>query len=126
MKLNNLPLGAVNLTYTELWLMIIMGKLKNRFEAHRQYHVPGCSELVRCPRNQVRFNTHNSKKHEMAKASVCYDIQKAGQQFITEACRKDNGDVIDIVNLDEMEEWEIVHTHGLEKTVSNGRIVVKV
>lgn len=103
-----------------------MGKLKNRVETHKLYHVSGCSKYVRCPENLVRFNTHNSKEHEMMKASVCYDLQKSGQAFITEACRNDSGDIVDVINLDNGEEWEIVNTHGLEKAVANGRRVVKV
>ena len=103
-----------------------MGKLKNRYEAHRLYHVAGCGKHMRCPINLVRFNSHNSKEHEMAKAELCYDLQKLGHQFITEACSNDSGDIVDIVDLDSCEEWEIVHTHGLEKAVSNGRIVVRV
>jgi len=103
-----------------------MGKLKNRVESHKLYHIAGCSAHERCPVNLVRLNAHNSKEHEMAKASVCYDLLKSGCYFITEACRNDNGDVIDAVDLDSCEEWEIVHTHGLEKAVSNGRTVVKV
>ena len=103
-----------------------MGKLKNRVEAQKLYHVPGCTKLTRCPVNLVRFNTNNSKEHEMAKASVCYDLQKSGCEFITEACRNDSGDICDVICLDDFEEIEIVKTHGLEKAVSNGRTVVRV
>jgi len=103
-----------------------MGKLKTRLETHRMYHVSGCAKEIRCPKNLVRFNTHNSKLHEMMKASVCFDIQKSGGEFITEACRNDNGDIIDIIFLDLGEELEIIHTHGLEKAITNGRRIVKV
>lgn len=116
----------MNQTYTGLFLIFRMGKLKNRYEAHRLYHIAGCGKHMRCPINLVRFNSHNSKEHEMAKAAVCYDIQSAGKQFITEACRNDTGEVIDVVCLDDFEEIEVVKTHGLEKAVSNGRIVIKV
>ena len=103
-----------------------MGKLKNRVETHRLYHVRGCSKHIRCPKNSVKFNTHNSKEHEMMKASVCYDIQKSEQTFITEACRNDNGDVVDVINMSTGEEIEIINTHGLEKAVINGRRVIKI
>ncbi|MDD5417109.1 MAG: hypothetical protein PHU12_04000 [Candidatus Aenigmarchaeota archaeon] len=101
-----------------------MGKLKTRIETHRMYHISGCHKEIRCPKNLVRFNTGNSKEHEMMKASVCFDLQKSGSEFITEACH--NGDIIDIVNLDTGEEIEVVNTHGFEKAVTNGRRVVKV
>ena len=64
----------------------------------------------------------------MTKALICFDIQRSGQNFITEACRNDNGDVIDVVNLDEeypKGEIEVINTHGLKKAVANKRIVVK-
>ena len=101
-----------------------MSILKTRIETHRRYHIPGCHYSILCPRNLVRFNTHNSKEHEMKKAEVCFEMQKAGQEFITEAAR--NGDVIDVICLDSGDEWEIINTHGLEKAVNNGRHVVKV
>jgi len=103
-----------------------MGKLKTQLETHRMYHVSGCAKEIRCPKNLVRFNTHNSKLHEMMKASVCFDIQRLGDEFITEACRNDSNDVIDLVNLSTGEEWEIINTHGFEKAVTNGRRIVKV
>lgn len=103
-----------------------MGKLRSQVETHRLYHVNGCANEIRCPKNLVRFNVHNSKEHEMKKAEVCFDIQKSGDEFITEACRNDNGDIVDLVNLSNGDEWEIINTHGLEKAVVNGRRVVMV
>lgn len=103
---------------------MIMSRIKTSIDTHKMYHVQGCHYSIRCPKNLVRFNTHNSKEHEMAKASTCFDIQKAGDEFITEAAR--NGDVIDIINLSTGEEIEIVNTCGLEKAVTNGRRIVKV
>ena len=103
-----------------------MSKLKTRFETHRNYHVQGCSEFVRCPKNMIRLNTHNSLKHELEKVKICFEIQNHKEQFITEACRNDNGDIVDLVNLDTGEEWEIINTHGLEKAINNGRSIVKI
>lgn len=62
----------------------------------------------------------------MMKASICFDLKEMGHDFISEACRNDSGDIIDIVDLTDGEEIEIIKTHGLEKAVSNGRRVVKV
>ncbi len=120
------PLVVVKQYYARLSSFTIMGKLKNRMEVFRLYHIPNCSKYIRCRKNSVRFNTHNSKEHEMMKASVCYDIQKSGGEFITEACRNDNGDVVDVVNLDSGEEWEIVNTHGIEKAVVRGRQIIRI
>lgn len=71
-----------------------------------QYHIPSCGNLNRLKVNCVKFSAANNKPHEMKKAEVCYDIQKKGQKFITEA-QKGKGRIVDVVNLSTMEEIEI-------------------
>ena len=91
------------------------------------YHIRGNASFMRCPKNAVKFNTHNSKEHEMTKASICYDIQKAGGDFITEAVRNTDGVTVDVVDLREQYprgETEVVLTHGLKQAVAAGRTVV--
>ena len=36
-------------------------------------------------RDVVNLNAHNSKKHELIKAEICYELKKANKSFITEA-----------------------------------------
>jgi hypothetical protein len=49
-------------------------------------------------RNVVYFNTHNSLHHEMLKARICYELQKYGFHYVTEAPLKEG--VADILILD--------------------------
>jgi len=36
-------------------------------------------------RNVVNFNAHNTVEHEMIKARICFELQKLGIHYITEA-----------------------------------------
>ena len=60
--------------------------------------------------NVVYFNTHNSVQHEMLKARLCFELQKTGVRYITEAPlngRKGEGKA-DILVLDTAEVIEIL------------------
>src|SRR3990167_2407302 len=48
-------------------------------------------EFNRRKRNCVNLNTHNSWQHEFLKCKICYDLQKCGKQYITEAPLSKNG-----------------------------------
>ncbi len=54
----------------------------------------------RSKRNVVCFNTHNSLKHEMTKARICFELQKQGKEYITEA-KLTTGIIVDILVLDD-------------------------
>ena len=63
-------------------------ELKDRIRKNwYSYHSPGCSNLYRRKINAIFFNPANSLEHELAKAKVCYEIQKSGGKFLTEAVR---------------------------------------
>ena len=61
-------------------------------------------------RNHVRLNKHNSKKHEMTKAEICYWLLKHNKEFLTE-CRLNNlENIIDIFVTDNATIIEVMHT----------------
>ena len=103
-----------------------MGRLSKEIETIKKYHIRGQQRYFKCPKNAVKFNTHNSKEHEMKKSEVCFDIQKSGEKFITEAVCNTTGHIIDVVNLSTGEEVEIVLTHGEKQAKEQGRTVVKI
>lgn len=51
-------------------------------------------------RNCVRFNTHNSLEHEAIKSAICYEIQKARMEYVTEAEFMNKKGIADILILD--------------------------
>lgn len=69
--------------------------------------------------NSVRINTHNTKKHELAKCSKVYDLIASGKTILTEATFK-NKSRADILVLNDFEVVEILHseteTEVLNKT----------
>jgi len=98
-------------------------QIKKTNENYRKYHIYGRPNYIKRPKNYVRFNAHNSKQHEMVKASVCYDILSKGHEFITEACENSTGKIRDIVDITNNEIIEIETTkarasrHGSNITV---------
>jgi hypothetical protein len=104
-----------------------MGKIANKAKTICKYHIHGCQHYIKCQKNAVKFNTHNDIEHELAKAKICYELQKMGHEFITEACRNDTGDIIDIVDLTDGSEVEVDWKHGnISELQKRGVIIYKV
>ena len=83
---------------------------KREDETYKQYHIPGCHNYMRRPKNSVYLNPSNSLEHELAKARVCYELQKEKKKFITEAVENATGLRRDVVCLDDGEIFEIETT----------------
>ena len=73
----------------------------------KQYHVTGCNNYVKRPKNAVYLSAANSKRHEMAKASLCYDLLKGKYKFITEAVHNKTNLRHDVVRLNDGTIYEI-------------------
>jgi len=58
--------------------------------------------------NVIRLNIHNTYQHEFLKFRVCFQLQKAGEHYITEAKLKENKGIPDIINLDRAQIIEIM------------------
>jgi len=74
-------------------------------------------EFNRRKRNCVNLNTHNSWQHEFLKCKICYDLQKCGKQYITEAPLSKNGIKTcqaDILVLDNATCFEIMVSETIE------------
>jgi hypothetical protein len=87
-------------------------RIRIRNENYKQYHIPGCPNYVKRPRNAIYISPGNSLKHELKKLEICYELQKNGSEYITEAVRnkKDHEGKyrrVDIVELDTGYEYEI-------------------
>ncbi len=112
-----------------------MSRLMTKKEraVYNSYHLPGCSNLHKRKINAVFLNPANSLKHELEKLKVCYDLQKNGSKFISEAVRnkKDvNGKErrVDVVCLSSGKEFEIETTAKRAERFfgQKGVIVIKV
>ena len=98
--------------------LIIENNNSRKYKSHQFGALP-------CKWNHILLNPANSFEHEMKKCAVCYDIQKNGETFITEAWK--GNDRIDIVNLTTGDEIEIDFKHGNIKELKNkGRTVIKI
>lgn len=70
----------------------------------KRYRTPGCSSSQLVKPNVVFFNTHNTTKHEMAKAEMAWKLRQMGHSILTEA---ESGDRrVDLVDLTEDQEYE--------------------
>jgi hypothetical protein len=78
-----------------------------RMENYRKYHIPGCSNYYRRPKNAIYINPANSLKHEIGKLTKCYELRKIKHEFITEAVENATGLRRDIVDMDDGEKYEI-------------------
>jgi len=58
-------------------------------------------------RNKVNLHRQNTKKHEMKKAELCWQLEQQGKEYITEARFKNRDLRADIYVLDDDEVWEI-------------------
>lgn len=102
-------------------------KIINEKKVYESYHIPNLQNYIRRQKNCVIIHTANGKTHEMKKFEVCYDIQKAGQKFITEAQRNKDKFIIDVINITTGEEIEIVDTSGdVERYEVEGVTIVRV
>jgi hypothetical protein len=74
---------------------------------YKKYHVPGCTEETRRPKNAIYIRPGNSIKHEVGKLEICHRLQSAGHDFITEAKENESGLVRDVVDLDTGQIYEV-------------------
>lgn len=81
-----------------------------------KYKVPSMSNLHRVKQNVVFIHTSNGYPHESKKFEICYEIQKNGMRYITEAQSCADGRVVDLVCLDTGTEIEIVDSSLTKKT----------
>jgi len=65
-------------------------------------------------RNCIRINTGSTYDHELEKFKICWELQKEGMHFLTEAVFERTGDRADIVCLDEGICYEIVKSESNE------------
>ena|SRR3990167_8741754 len=85
------------------------------------YHLPGGTAIHRRKINAIFFNPTNSEVHELAKAKVCYQLQFAGKQFITEAVHNKTNKRVDVVCLDDGDELEIIYKHESDEQIAQYR-----
>lgn len=64
-------------------------------------------------RNCVRYNINNSDTHEIIKALICLEIQKRGQEYVSEAEFKKGR--ADILILDTSQAIEILHSETIQQ-----------
>ena len=96
-------------------------------ETYNKYHIPNCQNYMRRQKNCVVIHTSNNLPHELKKLEVCYNLQKEGHKFITEAQRNNSKIIVDVVCLDDGEEYEIVDKHGdIERYKKEGVNIVMV
>lgn len=69
-------------------------------------------------RNVIYLSTANSLEHEMKKLEVAFGHITQRHEIITEAIRKSDGKIIDVVILDTGEEIEVVHKNRDTKTLN--------
>lgn len=101
-------------------------KIIKEIDNYKKYHIPNLQNYIRRQKNCVIIHTANGKTHEMKKFEVCYDIQKEGHHFITEAQRNKDKFIVDVVNITTGEEIEIVDTSGdIERYEREGVTIVK-
>ena len=72
-----------------------------------KYKIPGMSNLYRIKMNCIFISPAASKRHEMAKCDLCYDLQARGEKYITEAATCSGNRRVDVVSLDTGQEYEI-------------------
>jgi len=58
-------------------------------------------------RNRVNLHKQNTRRHEMKKAELCWQLEQEGKHYITEARFKNKNLRADIYILDDDELWEI-------------------
>lgn len=72
----------------------------------KRYRTPGCSSSQLVKPNVVFFNTHNTTRHEMAKAEMAWKLRQMGHSILTEAECDYGGRRVDLVDLTEDQEYE--------------------
>ena len=105
-----------------------MNKKKLNFKEnanYRKYHIPGCHNYVKRTKKAIHLNTHNNIKHEMKKLEICYELQKNGSLFITEAARNvkkgEKEKIVDVVDLSAGLEFEIIYRHESDSEIAQYR-----
>ena len=66
--------------------------------------------------NVIKVSVHNTIEHEMAKFLKAFELIKDGKTIITEAIFK-NGGRADILNLSDMQVFEILHSETREEAL---------
>jgi len=90
-------------------------RLMKRFQTEMLYLTR--TRAARLKRDVVYLNSHNSYEHELKKTQVALEQMKLGRQIITEAMRKSDGRIVDVVCLDTGEEFEIVCKNDDKETL---------
>ncbi len=67
--------------------------------------------------NVVKINVNNTLEHEVAKFIKCYELIKDKKQIITESIFKEGGRA-DVLCLDDMRVFEIMHTESEKEALS--------
>lgn len=105
-----------------------MNKKKLTFKEamnYRKYHIPDCHNYVKRTKKAIHLNTHNNIEHERMKFEICYELQKSGCLFITEASRNvkkgEKEKIVDIVDLSGGVEIEIVNKHESDEEIAQYR-----
>jgi len=105
-----------------------MNKKKLNFKEnanYRKYHIPNMPNYVKRTKKAIHLNTHNNIEHERMKLELCYELQKSGCLFITEAQRNTKkGEpvkIVDIVDLSTGTEIEIVNRHESDSEIAQYR-----
>lgn len=100
-------------------------KKRNELKNYKLYHIPSCANYVKRTKNAIHLNTHNNIKHEMKKLEVCYELQKEGSVFITEASRNikrgETAKVVDVVDLTSGFELEVIFKHESDQEIKEYR-----
>jgi len=86
-----------------------MSKKLNNFELEewKKYKIPTLPNHNRCKINVINLFANNTKKHEMKKCELAYDLMKSGEKIITEAEEISTGLRRDLVSLTNSEIYEI-------------------
>ena len=85
-------------------------------------HLPGGNNLNRVKIDAVFFSVANDKEHEMLKASICYDLKKMGNHFVTECVpNNDKGRRWDVFDITEGQVYECVNKHESDAQVMEYR-----
>lgn len=99
-----------------------------RNDTARKYFIPGCAETLKRPRQAIYPNPGNTPEHERMKGDVCFELAKAGHEYITEANRAGGKVRVDIVDLDSGYEIEIVCKHDdpkvIQRYIDEGVVIV--
>lgn len=82
-----------------------------------------CLNLVRVGnriKNVIRYSSNEGKLHKEKKEELCEKLEKAGKEYVTEAIFE-NGEIADILVLDDLKVIEIAHTETDESLIEKSK-----